>query len=64
MKRNKNEIIVRDEQQIEEKSAMAENGHAPFSRDEQVEIFRCHFFMILWLIVSVFSIIHMVVSFQ
>ena len=38
MKRNKKEIIVRDEQQIEEKSAMAENGHAPFSRDEQVEI--------------------------
>ena len=38
MKRNKNEIIVRDERQIEEKSVMAENGHAPFSRDEQVEI--------------------------
>ena len=38
MKRNKNEIIVRDEQQIEEKSAMAENGHAPFSRAEQLEI--------------------------
>ena len=38
MKRNKKEIIVRDEQQIEEKSAMAENGHAPFSRDEQIEI--------------------------
>ena len=38
MKRNKKEIIVRDEQQIEEKSAMAENCHAPFSRDEQIEI--------------------------
>ena len=38
MKRNKKEIIVRDEQQIEEKSAKAENCHAPFSRDEQVEI--------------------------
>lgn len=35
MKIKKKEIIVRDEQQIEEKSAVAENCHAPFSRDEQ-----------------------------
>ena len=39
-------------------------GYHETNRDERVEIFRCHFFMILWFVVSVFSIIHMVVPFQ
>lgn len=38
MKKRKKEIIVRDEQQIDERSAVAENCHAPFSHDQNNEL--------------------------